>query len=126
MALRHPILAGNMRLQRAAAGPPSVKPQPSLEDPDAVRRIQQALAQLGFFANGADLPGVFGSGTTAAVVAFQRSAFPTDGGQWDGLVGRGTLAKLDARLLAGPAPGPVHRPRPTRWCRPCRPTTPSR
>jgi len=106
VALRHPILAGNMRLQRAAAGPPSVKPQPALEDPDAVRRIQQALAQLGFFADGADLPGVFGSGTSAAVVAFQQSAFPADSSQWDGFVGRNTLARLDARLLAGPGPRP--------------------
>lgn len=106
MVLRHSILAPSPRLQQAAVRPPSVKPSPSVEDPDAVRRIQQALAQLGFFPGAGNPSGVFDLQTKAAVVAFQRSAFPTDSGQWDGAVGRNTLAKLDARLLAGPGPQP--------------------
>jgi hypothetical protein len=109
MPLRSAILSGNPRLEQAAAGGPSVKPAPPADDSDAVRRIQRALVALGHplpvsFANGPDKPdGKFGEETRKAVVAFQRKAFPTQPEEWDGRVGKNTLAKMDARL---PAPAP--------------------
>lgn len=62
-------------LKRGASGP-------------AVKRLQQALAERGFDPGGAD--GVFGGGTEAAVMAFQRS----EGLLPDGVVGPRTLAAL--------------------------------
>src|SRR3546814_2568144 len=42
------ILLGSPRLDIAAAGGPSVKKRPPDDDPDAIRRIQHALVELGF------------------------------------------------------------------------------
>src|SRR3546814_14039056 len=42
------ILLGSPRLDIAAAGGPSVKKRPPDDDPDAIRRIQRALVELGF------------------------------------------------------------------------------
>src|SRR5262249_38262313 len=114
MALRSKFLAGNARLEQAAAGGPSVKPLPVPEDAEALRRIQRALAALGYplpgsFPGGPQQPrdGRFGPETRAAVVAFQGDVFPDDSQQWDGRVGRLTLAEMDKRLLAAPAGAPA-------------------
>ena len=119
MALSSGVLAGNPRLEQAALGPPSIRPLPSIEDPDAIRRIQQGLVALGFLpgfffeqVGAGDLPGKFGPQTVVAVKAFQASAFPNDRSQWDGIVGRMTLGKLDAALVAAPGPGPAPGPSP--------------
>lgn len=105
MALQSPILAGSPRLEQAAAGGSSVKKRPPDDDPDAVRRIQRALLELGFplpksFPNGpaADPDGLFGPETFNAVYAFQKRVFPSEYGQWDGRVGKNTLAKMDEQL----------------------------
>lgn len=119
MALRSQELAGDPRLEQAALGPPSLKPQPVQEPRDAVARLQVALVKTGDLPSGfadqvgaGDIPGLFGRQTTEAVKAFQRRAFPGQPQQWDGFVGKGTLAKLDAAMKAGPAPGPVPPPTP--------------
>lgn len=105
MPLRSEILAGNARLEAAANGAPSVKKAPPADDPDAVRRIQKALVALGFplpisFPPGGEPDGKFGTETFNAVIAFQRHAFPGEPGQWDGRVGKNTLAAMDDALSA--------------------------
>lgn len=100
--LRSTILTGNARLERASKGPPSIKRAPPDDDFDAVQRIQMALKELGYvmlrsFKMGRP-DGKFGGETYGAVLAFQRSAFPDDPSQWDGMVGRNTLAQLDDAL----------------------------
>lgn len=94
--LKSIILAGNARLERASIGPPSTKRAPPDDDLDAVQRIQRALEELGYYMPVSD--GKFGDETYRAVLAFQRSVFPKDPLQWDGRVGRNTLAQLDEAL----------------------------
>src|SRR3546814_4534099 len=98
------ILLGSPRLDIAAAGGPSVKKRPPDDDPDAIRRIQHALVELGFplpksFPGGAsgEPDGLFGPETFNAVHAFQKREFPGQYGQWDGRVGKNTLAKMSAK-----------------------------
>jgi peptidoglycan hydrolase-like protein with peptidoglycan-binding domain len=105
MPLRSAILAGNARLEAAANGAPSVKKAPPADDAEAVRRIQKALVTLGFplpisFPQGpsGEPDGKFGTETFNAVIAFQRHAFPNEPGQWDGRVGKNTLAVMDEAL----------------------------
>jgi peptidoglycan hydrolase-like protein with peptidoglycan-binding domain len=100
--LRSRILSGNPRLENAAVGGPSVKRRPPDDDFDAVQRIQRALREIGYamslsFKTG-DADGKFGDETFRAVQDFQRHAFSDQPGQWDGRVGRNTLAKLDEAL----------------------------
>lgn len=101
------ILAGNARLENAAAGGVSVKRAPPADDVDAVRRIQTALVELGFnlpfsFMSGT-ADGKFGDETYRAVLEFQRAVFPKDPSQWDGRVGKNTLGKMDEMLTDEPA-----------------------
>jgi putative peptidoglycan binding protein len=105
MALKSQILSGNSRLERAAVGPPSVKPAPPKDDLDAVRRIQRALVALGHplpksFPDGAtkDPDGKYGQETYEAVIAFQKRVFPGKPDQWDGRVGKNTLKNMDDKL----------------------------
>lgn len=110
MALSSSPLAGSTRLEQAAVGGPSVKKGPPHDDPDAVGRIQRALVKLGasmpksFPAGPTGEPdGIFGAETFNAVYTFQKREFPSQYGQWDGRVGKNTLAKMDERLsAAGP------------------------
>jgi peptidoglycan hydrolase-like protein with peptidoglycan-binding domain len=104
--LRSPILAGNARLDSAAAGGPSVKKAPPADDPDAVRGIQKALAALGFsmplsFPSGpaSEPDGKYGDETYRTVIAFQKKQFPEEPGQWDGRRGPNTLGRMDELLL---------------------------
>jgi peptidoglycan hydrolase-like protein with peptidoglycan-binding domain len=87
------------------SGGPSVKPRPAVEDVDTVRRIQKALAALGYLlplsfqkGTGGEPDGAFGSETYQAVMMFQRRAFPGQPGAWDGRVGQRTLEKMDSLL----------------------------
>ncbi|MEN2786471.1 peptidoglycan-binding domain-containing protein [Sphingomonas qilianensis] len=50
--------------------------------------------------------GKFGALTRAAVLSFQRVAFPADPSEWDGVVGPHTWAALLAGSGTGPAPTP--------------------
>jgi peptidoglycan hydrolase-like protein with peptidoglycan-binding domain len=104
--LQSAILAGNARLDTAAAGGPSVKRAPPADEPDAVARIQKALAALGFsmplsFPLGPtnEPDGKFGNETFQAVLSFQKREFPKDLGQWDGRCGKNTLGRMDELLL---------------------------
>ena len=106
--LRSRILAGNARLERASLRPPSIKRAPPDDDVDAVQRIQTALKELGYpmplsFKRGRP-DGKFGDESYRAVLSFQRSAFPSDPLQWDGRVGRNTLAQLDDALTGSAEP----------------------
>ncbi|MDE3175796.1 MAG: peptidoglycan-binding protein [Pseudomonadota bacterium] len=101
--LRSRILSGNPRLENAAVGGPSIKRRPPDDDFDAVQRIQRALREIGYpmslsFKSG-DADGKYGDETVRAVQDFQRHAFPGQPGQWDGRVGRHTLAQMDAALV---------------------------
>lgn len=58
---------------------------------DNVRRLQQALTQLGYYSGTVD--GSFGSGTKAAVTAFQQANSLTV----DGIAGSATIALLESR-----------------------------
>src|SRR5882672_3349430 len=64
-----------------------------------VQALQQKLKDLGFDPNGVD--GTFGTGTKAAVIAFQQSK----GLQPDGMVGPGTMAALEAAGSNAPEDG---------------------
>lgn len=95
----------NTRLDQAAAGGPSIKKAPPADDPEAVKRIQRGLRQLGHpmpvsFAAG-EPDGKYGDETYNAVYAFQKKAFPGQASEWDGRVGKKTLEKMDAALPQG-------------------------
>ncbi len=120
MAFKSEILAGNARLDSAAAGGPSIKPAPPADDPAAVKKIQKALAALGFrmplsFPNGpmGEPDGKYGNETYQAVLAFQKGMFPKEPKEWDGRVGKRTLEKMDYALAGGRQPGPGPNPSPT-------------
>lgn len=101
MPLKSPRFANDPRLQRAAENNP---PMGWGESGEPVRKVQQALIDLGF-----PLPlstrrtgspdGVFGKETYNAVLAFQRrERFSADG-----VVGKDTLGRMDTLLPnAGP------------------------
>src|SRR5690606_23970972 len=79
MPLFSVLLSDSARLESAAAGGPSVKKRPPDDEPDAVRRIQRALVELGFplpksFPDGpaAEPDGLFGPETFNAVYGFQK------------------------------------------------------
>jgi hypothetical protein len=126
MAFKSPVLQGSARLDQAAAGPPYIKAGWPRADPEAVKRIQKALAKLighmpVSFPNGpANEPdGVFGDETKRYVISFQKRAFPGKPLEWDGIVGRNTLAKMDEELAKGaPAPPPPPPPAPSFVCGP--------
>ena len=65
------------------------------DEGEDVRRLQEALATLGFSAGEAD--GVYGDATIAAVAAFQRSIGLAE----DGIAGEETIAALNAALASG-------------------------
>ena len=118
MALMSPPLAGSARLEQAAAGGTSVKKGPPHDDPDAVGRIQRALLKLGasmpksFPAGPTGEPdGIFGSETYGCVMDFQKREFAGQYSQWDGRVGKNTLAKMDERLASlAPEEGSISQP----------------
>lgn len=112
MPLQSAILSGNQRLEQVLNGAPSVRRRPPSDDPDAVRRIQIALVNLGMgpmpksFPNGSNNApdGDYGDETVGKVTKFQKTAFPTAPAEWDGRVGKKTLQEMDNRLPKGAAP----------------------
>ena len=72
------------------------------DDADAVSKVQQALADLGYAVGGID--GVFGPKTAAAVRAFK--AHESLGSTQFGDVGPGTIRRLD-QLFPSDGPGPA-------------------
>jgi hypothetical protein len=108
MPLKSPYLAGDVRLEQAAAGGPSIKPLPVHEPLETVQRIQLALRRLTyvfFHSFEGDQPdGLFGPDTKRTAVHFQRAVFIGRPTEWDGRLGKKTLAKLDQALLSYGAP----------------------
>ncbi len=104
MPLQSAILSGNTRLDQAASTGPSIKAGVP-DDVDAIRRIQKALAALGYslprsFPDGptGEPDGKYGDETARAVTEFQRKVFPGSFMEWDGRAGPKTLSKMDGML----------------------------
>ncbi len=92
MPLQAQRFAGNQTLINCVDGVPPHRMLAGEPDHDAVRRLQHALADLGYeVPGGAD--GVFGGDTGTAVVAFKtdEQLVPTDP-----VAARGTIGRLDA------------------------------
>ncbi len=116
MPLQSTILKGNARLEAVSLGGPAIRRAPPDDDVDAVKRIQKALASLGYpmpnsFPSGptGEPDGKFGNETHQTVIAFQKKAFPGAVLEWDGRVGPKTLQKLDEALpktVNPPSPPP--------------------
>jgi peptidoglycan hydrolase-like protein with peptidoglycan-binding domain len=51
--------------------------------------------------------GIFGDETYRQVVAFQKQSFPGNSNQWDGRVGKLTLAEMDESLPTDEPDGPI-------------------
>jgi lysozyme len=83
---------GNLRLTK----PPMSGPE--------VRKLQKRLHDLGFAPGVVD--GIFGSGTDAAVRAFQQA----NGLELDGIAGAATMKALSNGQAASPAPAPSPHP----------------
>ena len=97
MPLTNPRFAGDPVLEACLAGHHRMM---APESGPAVAKVQQALIDLGFSlpVHGAD--GTFSGETGAAVTAYKtdRQIFPNDP-----VVGRGTMASLDAEPMLAPA-----------------------
>lgn len=116
MAERHPLFTGVPRLDEAfASRSRTIRPAPPADDPAAIRRIQKVLAMLvgpaamnKSFPNGFDQEpdGKYGQQTMDAVIAFQKSAFPTQPQEWDGRCGPRTLQAMNDALPGKLAPVP--------------------
>ena len=95
-ALKHPMLAGNAELQRAALGQQAFKRNRDNGEPVGI--IQDALDRVlppADHINAGSNRGTFGAKTEAAVMKFQAKS----GLEADGSVGKNTLLKLDAALI---------------------------
>jgi tyrosinase len=110
--LQSPRFAGDERLERAANNrPPLMRPEIS----DGVKKLQQALVDLGYdmpisFAHG-EPDGIFGDETWRVTRQFQMDeGFPPGG--WDGRAGHDTLIALDKHFLGSPTPPPPPPPPP--------------
>lgn len=95
-ALKHPMLAGNAELQRAALGQQAFKRNRDSGEPvgiiqDALDRVLSPADRI----NAGGNRGTFGAKTDAAVKKFQGNSGLTA----DGSVGKNTLLKLDAALI---------------------------
>lgn len=98
MALQSTLFRGDSKLEAAAVSDPAHVFQGARGAHVAL--IQQALVRLDGAAIAVDAS--YGPGTTAAVIAFKRRRQIVNArGQIDGIVGKKTVAALDAELLAG-------------------------
>ena len=103
------VADGRLRLGRPTDSP---YPTPIRSDGRAVRKVQQALIDLGYpLPLGGD-DGFFGQETYQAVLAYKTQFnIRTPSGYLDGIVGRMTIRHLDASFPAGPLPAcPVSSP----------------
>lgn len=112
MALQSKLFSGDTKLEAAATSDPDHILQGA--NGPHVTKIQQALVQL----DGAKIKqdGAYGKGTAAAVLAFKRKRKILNfKGKLDDIVGKLTMARLDAEMLAreGGTPTPPF-PRPRR------------
>src|SRR4051812_47781977 len=111
MALQSKLFRGDAKLEAAAVSDPAhVVPGSSGAH---VVKIQQALIQLDGAGITAD--GAYGQGTAAAVSAFKtKRGILNFEGKIDNIVGKKTMAALDAEMLAKEGGGglPVNPPLP--------------
>jgi hypothetical protein len=96
------VAAGRLRLGRPN-DPGS--PAPILSQGRAVRKLQQALIDLGYPLPRSGDDGRYGQETYNAVLVYkQQFNIRTVNGYLDGIVGRRTMAHLDSQFPAGPLP----------------------
>ena len=118
MPLQSALFSGNAYLQRTASGALTLFTGASTNETAAVQLIQRALVTLGYqlpksFKGTAVPDGLYGSETAEAVRSFQKLAFPGQPREWDGRVGKKTLALLDTQIFRhGSNPGPSPSPAP--------------
>lgn len=92
------------KVESPAAAPVNTYKEPLLtmkvgSKGDGVKWVQWHLVRLGYLAEktakgNSNIDGVFGTGTEAAVKAFQKKAFPNAPKEWDGKVGSKTRAAM--------------------------------
>ncbi len=101
------VLNGGLRL--AAAGtPPS--PAPVLSNGPSIKKVQQALLDIGYPLPNFGADGAFGSETGEAVKTFKADWHLAPG---DPVIGPKTIAALDKEMVALERPAPVPLPPPT-------------
>ena len=61
-----------------------------------VKELQRRLITKGFSCGKSGVDGSFGAATQNAVIAFQKSVWPNNPKEWDGIAGRKTLTALGA------------------------------
>ena len=104
MALQSKLFRGDAKLEAAAVSDPAHILQGA--SGDHVRKIQQALIQLDSAAIGSD--GKYGPATAAAVAAFkQKRQILNTQGKIDNIVGKKTMAALDAEMFLKEQKPPV-------------------
>ncbi|HVI08343.1 MAG TPA: peptidoglycan-binding domain-containing protein [Candidatus Binatia bacterium] len=101
------VAAGHLRLGRIGDSP---YPAPVLTAGRGVRKVQQALLDLGYALPRYGDDSRYGQETYQAVLAYKRQYnIRTASGYLDGIVGAKTIAHLDSRFPAGPLPAcPAH------------------
>jgi len=96
------VAFGRLRLGRANDSP---YPAPIRSQGEAVRKVQQALLDLGYSLPRTGDDGRYGEETYRAVLAYkQRFNIRTPTGYLDGIVGVQTIQHLDANFSPGPLP----------------------
>lgn len=65
-----------------------------------VKELQENLIKLGYDLGKWGADGDFGEDTRAAVIEFQKDAFPDNKAEWDGIVGKNTRAAIEKALEA--------------------------
>jgi peptidoglycan hydrolase-like protein with peptidoglycan-binding domain len=96
------VAGGHVRLGRPND---SQSPAPILSHGRAVRKVQQALIDLGYSLPRYGDDSNYGQETYQAVLAYKRQfKIRTQGGYLDGIVGPQTITHLDSRFPKGPLP----------------------
>lgn len=98
----HMVVEGRLRLGRVNDSP---YPAPIRSQGRAVRKVQQALIDLGYSLERYGDDGQYGQETYQAVLAYKRQFnIRNTSGSLDGIVGPKTVTHLDSRFASGPLP----------------------
>lgn len=96
------VASGHVRLGR---GNDSPYPAPILSQGPGIRKVQQALIELGYSLPRYGDDSNYGQETYQAVLAYKRHFnIRTQSGYLDGIVGPQTIAHMDSRFPSGPLP----------------------
>lgn len=101
------VLNGELRLGAPGTSP---FPAPVLSNGPAIKKVQQALIDIGYPMPQFGADGSFGSETGRAVVAFKADWHLVPG---DPVIGPKTMAALDKEMVAFERPAPIPPPPPT-------------